>query len=452
MERRVRQTIVSEAETFWTQEVINKMRMATLAEEIRNQSLMYEKVQNLMRCVNEETLMEAHQRQSGKKAAGVDGVTKDVYDRDAEENIHELISKMKTFSYVPQDVRRTYIPKANGKLRPLGIPAYQDRLVQSVMAAVLSAVYEPRFLECSYGFRPNRKAHDVVRLINQTVMCRKVNYVLEADIKGFFDNVSHEWMMKFLEHDIADKNFLRYISRFLKAGIMEGTEILEPDKGTPQGGQISPVLANVYLHYVLDLWFEDYVKGKLTGEAHYVRFADDFMILFESENDAKAVMEVLPRRLAMFGLELATDKTRILPFGRVSGTKDSFDFLGFTFYNTRTRTGKYRVGVRSSAKKLKAKRQAVKAWLKENMHKPISETMTKLNRKVEGHYDYYGVNGNFEALVKFAWYVRYTAFRMFNRRSQKRSMKWETFDRIWNYYMGRPSIRVDIWGWNPMVV
>lgn len=426
--------------------------MSTKTEEIRNQSMMYRKVQNLMRNVNEGTLTEAHQKQPRKKAAGADGVTKDEYGERLEENIQNLINKMKTFSYRPQPVRRTYIPKANGKMRPLGIPAYEDKLVQSVMADVLNAVYEPRFLECSYGFREKRSAHDVVRFINQTVMTKKVNYVLEADIKGFFDNVDHKWMMKFLENDIADKNFLRYITRFLKAGIMEGTEILEADKGTPQGGLISPVLANVYLHYVLDLWFEKYVKGNLTGDAYYVRYADDFLILFEKENDAKAVMEVLPKRLAKFGLELAEDKTRILPFGRYKGTKESFDFLGFTFINTTTRTGKYRVGVISSAKKLKAKRQAVKVWLRGRLTKPIAETMKTLHKKVEGHYNYYGISGNFESIRKFTWYVKFTAYRMFNRRDQKGKMKWESFNRIWDFYMKPPRLKVDIWGWNPMVV
>ena len=413
--------------------------------------MMYRKVQNLMRNVNEQTLKEAHRRQSGKKASGVDGETKADYEENLQENIQELIRRMKSFSYRPQPVRRTYIPKANGKMRPLGIPAYEDKLVQSVMAEILTAVYEPRFLDCSYGFRPERKAHDVVRYINQTVMTRKVNYILEADIKGFFDNVDHEWMMKFLENDIADKNFLRYIVRFLKAGIMEGTEILESDKGTPQGGLISPVLANVYLHYVLDLWFVKYVKGKLSGEAYYVRYADDFVILFEKESDAKAVMEVLPKRLAKFGLELAQEKTRILPFGRHKGTKESFDFLGFTFLNAKTRTGKYRVAVHSCAKKLKAKRQVVKQWLREQLTKPISQTMMTLNRKLEGHYNYYGVSGNYEALRKFERYVWFSTFRMFNRRDQKGKMKWECFDRIWDFYMGKPSIRVDIWGWNPKI-
>ena len=280
------------------------------AKGIRCQSAAYPKVQNLMHNVNEETLMAEHVKQSRKKATGVDGINKDEYGENAEGNIAELVERMKRFSYKPQPVRRTYIPKTNGKLRPLGIPAYEDRLVQGSMSYILNEVYEARFLDCSYGFRPGRSAHDVVRYIHQTVMTRKVNCVLEADIKGFFDNVNHDWLMKFLGNDIQDKNFLRYVKRFLIAGVMEGTELLDSDKGTPQGGQISPVLANVYLHYVLDLWFEKVVKPKLKGEAHYVRYADDFLILFQYENEAKKVLEALKTRLSKFSLEVAEDKTR----------------------------------------------------------------------------------------------------------------------------------------------
>ena len=245
------------------------------AKGIRSQSARYPKVQNLMHNVNEETLLAKHVRQSKKKATGVDGIDKLEYDKNAEGNIADLVLRMKRFSYRPQPVRRTYIPKADGRLRPLGIPSYEDRLVQGVMADLLNEVYEVRFMDCSHGFRPERNAHDVVKYIYQTTMTRKVNYVLEADIKGFFDNVDHDWLMKFLANDIQDKNFLRYVKRFLIAGVMEGTETLDSEKGTPQGGQISPVLANVYLHYALDLWFEKVVKPKLSGEAYYVRFADD---------------------------------------------------------------------------------------------------------------------------------------------------------------------------------
>lgn len=279
--------------------------MKTQAEGIRTQSARYSRVQNLMHIVNEETLMSEHRKQSRRKATGVDGISKDQYDENAVANIGELARRMRKFEYKPKPVKRVYIPKANGKLRPLGLPSYEDKLVQGVMAGVLNEVYEERFLDCSYGFREKRSAHDVVKYINRTIMRKKVNYVLEADIKGFFDNVDHDWLMKFLEHDIDDKNFLRYIKRFLKSGIMEGTELKESDRGTPQGGLVSPVLANVYLHYVLDLWFEKGEKPKLKGEAYYVRYADDFLILFQHENEAQQVMQALKPRLGKFSLEVA---------------------------------------------------------------------------------------------------------------------------------------------------
>lgn len=311
---------------------------------IRYQSEHYTKLTTLINRVNEESLKEAHRHQKTGKAVGVDGVTKEEYGANLDENVKRLINRMKTFKYIPQAVRRTYIPKPNGKMRPLGIPAYEDRLVQSVMAEILNDVYEPRFLECSYGFRPKRSAHDVVKYINQTIMTKKVNYILDADIKGFFDNLDQRWLMKFLEHDIADRNFLRYVSRFLKSGIMDEGNKLESDKGTPQGGQISPVLANVYLHYVLDQWYEIVLKKYAKGEIYYVRYADDFLMMFQHEEEAVRVLELLKARLAKFGLEIAEDKTRILPIGRFKGTKEDFDFLGFTFFNTKTRDGKIPVG------------------------------------------------------------------------------------------------------------
>ena len=422
------------------------------AKGIRYQSEHFPTVQGLMSCVNEQNLLQEHRRQSGKKATGIDGVDKAQYDENAQENIRQLVERMKKFQYKPQPVRRTYIPKANGALRPLGIPAYEDRLVQGVMANALNEVYEPRFLDCSYGFRPGRSAHDAVRYINQTIMIHKVNYVLEADIKGFFDHVDHDWLMKFLEHDIQDKNFLRYVKRFLIAGIMEGSELKDSDRGTPQGGLISPVLANVYLHYVLDLWFEKAVKPKLQGEAHYVRYADDFLILFQYENEARDILEQLKRRLGKFSLEVAEDKTRILPIGRFKGTKEDFDFLGFTFFNTKTRGGKYRLGVRTSKKKLKAKRQAAKAWLRTRLTRPVSRTMEMLSAILRGHCNYYGVSGNFHAVQSFWKYLKYATYRMLNRRDQKGKLRYPKFLRIWNYYMQEPHLTKDIWNWQPKTV
>lgn len=423
--------------------------METRTEEIRGQSQQFKAVQNVMYRVNEEALMATHRRQPGKKAAGVDGIGKNEYEIEAAERITQLVKCMRKFEYKPQPVRRTYIPKANGKLRPLGIPAYEDRLVQGVMADILKAVYEPRFLDCSYGFRPKRSAHDVVRYINQTVMTKKVNYILEADIKGFFDNVDHEWLMKFLEHDIQDKNFLRYIKRFLIAGIMEGTELKESDRGTPQGGGISPVLANVYLHYVLDLWVEKAVKPKLEGEAYYVRYADDFLILFQYERDARRVMHALKERLKKFALEVAEDKTRIVPFGRYRGTKEDFEFLGFTFYNTQTRTQKYRVGIRTSKKKLKAKKQAAKLWLRGQRHMPVIYTMKTLAAVIRGHCNYYGVNGNLHSLRNFWKYLEEETYWLLNHRDQKGKVSWAKFNKIWDYFISEPRITVELWNCQP---
>ena len=421
-------------------------------KDIRYQSRTYKRLETLMNRVNEETIKEEHRKQQKKKASGIDGVTKDEYGKELDKNVGELILRMKKLSYKPQPVRRTYIPKANGKLRPLGIPAYEDKLVQGVMAGILSDVYEERFLDCSHGFRPGRSAHDVVRYINQTIMTKRANYVLEADIKGFFDNVDHDWLMKFLEHDIADRNFLRYVKRLLIAGIMEGTEFKESDRGTPQGGLISPVLANVYLHYVLDLWCEKYLKKTLKGEVHYVRYADDFVLMFQYENEARQVLEMLKERLKRFGLEVAEDKTRILPIGRFKGTKEDFDFLGFTFFNTHTRGGKYRLGVRTNKKKLKAKKQVVKAWLKTRLTCPVYETMKLVNQALAGHFNYYGVSGNFHMVQSFWKYAKYSCYRMLNRRHQKRSIKYDKFLRIWNYYVKEPHLKVDIWNWKPKLI
>jgi len=419
--------------------------MSTLIEVIRSQSERYARVENLMRCVTAKSLKLAHEKQSGHKATGVDKVTKAQYEEHLEENLTDLVERMKAFSYRPQPVRRTYIPKANGKMRPLGIPSYEDKLVQSVMADILVGIYEPRFLDCSYGFRPGRSCHQVVKIIDNTVMTEKVNYVLEADIKGFFDNVDHEWMMKFLEHDIADKNFLRYLKRFLKSGVMEEGKRLETDRGTAQGGLISPVMANVYLHYVLDLWFEKLIKKQLKGFARLVRYADDFLIMFEKEADADMVMKLLPERLGKFSLEVAMDKTRILPFGRNDKDNNRFDFLGFTFYESKTRKGAYKVGIRTSEKKLKMKRQALKQWIWSRILFDVEETMKSLNRRLAGHTNYYGINGNLKCVQRFHGYAKKRMYWMLNRRSQKKSMKWPKMQEIWDQFIVPPKIKVNIW-------
>ena len=420
--------------------------MGNERKDIRTLAKKYAKLQTLMNYINKETLMEQFRKESRSKASGVDKVTKDEYGLKLEENIDNLLTRMKSFSYRPQPVRRTYIPKANGGKRPLGIPAFEDKLVQGCMAYVLNEIYETKFLDCSYGFRENRNCHMAIEEINNHIMRNKVNYILDCDIKGFFDNVDHKWMMEFLNHDIGDKNFLRYIVRFLKSGIIEDLKFQESDKGTPQGGLISPILANVYLHYVLDLWFM-HIKKNYKGEMYLVRYADDFVVLFQYEQEAQRFYKELVERLAKFGLEVATDKTRIIPFGRFKGGKDKFDFLGFEFHNDKTISGKYRTNIITSRKKLKVKRANARNWIKEHMHDPLAKLCESLNRKLVGHYNYYGINGNFESLVKFYKYIKYTLYKWLNRRDQKGRMRYEHFLRVWKYYIEEPKVKVDIWHW-----
>lgn len=422
--------------------------METGPKEIRELSERYERLTTLISRVNKDSLREEHERQVRGKAVGVDGITKGMYGAKLEENLENLVSRMKRFSYRPQPVRRAYIPKANGKQRPLGIPAYEDKLVQGAMARILNEVYEPRFLDRSYGFRESRSAHDAIREINQMIMTRKVNYILDCDIKGFFDNVDHKWLMKFLEHDIADKNFLRYVARFLKAGIMEDGNYQESSVGTPQGGLISPVLANVYLHYVLDLWFEKAVKPKLKGEAYIIRFADDFIIMFQYENEAEMIYSALIERLRKFGLEVEQSKTHILPFGRYKGKKETFDFLGFTHYNSVTRTGKYTVGHKVSKKKRKIFKANLLKWVKENRTMPLDWMLKKLNLKMTGAFRYYGISGTFLSIKSLYYYGMNVTYKWLNRRSQRKSFKFEKFIDVWKSYIQKPRIYKDIWQWN----
>jgi len=405
------------------------------------------KLQTLMHLVNKTTLKEVHKKQETGKASGIDKVTKTIYERDIDENTDNLLARMKTFSYRPQPVRRTYIEKeGKEEMRPLGIPAYEDRLVQGVIAEILNTIYEPRFYDFSYGFREARDCHMAIKHLDGILM-GKTSWVVDADIKNFFGNVDHEWMIKFLEHEIADKNLLRYIKRFLKAGIMEAGNFVETDSGLAQGGPCSPVKANVYLHYVLDMWFEVKVKKASRGMAEMVRYADDFVCCFQYEEDARKFHEALKERLARFGLELSEDKSQIIKFGRSAGNDaGTFDFLGFTIVSGKSRSGKFTVKYRTSEKKLKAKRAKVKKWIQQNMHTPIGELIKKLNVKLRGHYNYYGLSHNFKKMNGFYCYVKRTLFKTLNRRGGKRKMNWERFGRLLEHNpLLPPKITVSLW-------
>ena len=416
--------------------------------KIAKQIETYGHAQGLMKYINAESLLEEHKKQTRGKATGIDGINKDEYEKELKENIEEIIQEMKTFKYRPMPVKRVYIPKVGSdKLRPLGIPAYRDKIVQGAFAKVLNAIYENIFLDCSFGFRPGRSCHDAIIALDKTIQNKRVNYILDADIKGFFDNVDHKWLIKFLEHDIQDKHFIRYIGRFLNSGVMEQGKKIKVDQGTPQGGLISPILANVYLHYVLDLWVEKDVKKRYNGEIYLIRYADDFVMCFEYEKEANKFYEELKERLKKFNLKLAENKTKIIKMGKSNnGSKDSFDFLGFTHYNGKTRKGYYKIVHKTSKKKLKAKKQSAKKWIKENIQLKPTEIIKKLNIKLIGHYRYYGISDNYNKLMEFRTYIIRTLFKELWRRGQKRRISWEKFNKILKYNpIAEPRIYVKLY-------
>ena len=421
-------------------------RIAAMAKERPK-----EKFTTLAHHINVDNLAMAHVKQSALKAPGVDKVTKDEYEERLYPSLQDLVERMKRQAYKPQPVRRTYIEKpGTSKLRPLGIPAYEDKLVQSVMADIMSAIFEQDFLDCSFGFRPNRSCHMALKVLSRIVETKKVNYVVDVDIKGFFDHVDHEWLMKFVGHRIADTSFLRLINRFLKAGVMEAGVVQDTPAGTPQGGVISPVLANLYLHFVLDLWFELHVKKVSRGEAYLVRYADDFVCCFQYESDATSFYAELKERLAKFNLEIAEDKTKVIKFGRVANegeTKaETFNFLGFTHYCSTSRSGSFRVKRRTMNKKFRLSLRRCKEWLKKCRHFPISEIRNKLNEKLRGHYQYFGMTDNYKALERFQLAVKRLLFKWLNRRSQRRTFEWQKFDLfLTKWPLARPSIRVNVY-------
>lgn len=414
-----------------------------------------ERFTSLAHLLNEEMIKECHGNMEKGKASGVDGVTKETYEENLDENVKGLVDRLKRQAYKPQPAKRVYIPKAGSdKLRPLGIPAYEDKLVQAGIAKILNAIYEQDFLECSFGFRPGRSCHDALKIVNAIVNMKEINYVVDADIRGFFDHVDHEMLRKFVEHRVADPNINRLIARFLKSGIIEAGISYDTPEGTPQGGVVSPILANIYLHYVIDLWFEKVVRKNCRGQAYMVRYADDSVFCFEREEDAKVFYQQFIIRLEKFNLEVAEEKTKIISLGKDENNDDdsgtgtgtgSFDFLGFTHYVSTNKYGCKVVMRKTSKKKFRASLLRFKEWIKENRNTPIKNLMDKMKTKVQGHCNYYGVTGNRNGVNDFIDEIKRLLFKWLNRRSQRKSFNWNKFNKFLKKYpLPKAKIYVDI--------
>jgi RNA-directed DNA polymerase len=397
---------------------------------------------NLYRELNEEMLHDSWRLIRKDAAYGVDRVSAAEYEANLEENIRQLVERLKGKSYRAKLVRRHYIPKGDGKLRALGIPAREDKLLQLAVKRLLEAIYEEDFLPCSYGYRPRRGALAAVDQLTVKLQFGSYRYVVEADIKGFFDNISHEWLMRMLAERIDDQAILRLIKKWLKAGVLDTDgQVIRPEDGTPQGGIISPLLANVYLHYVLDLWFAKVFRRRGRGEAFLVRYADDFVCGLDKEEDAQRFYQELEERLGKFGLEVAAAKTRVIPFSRYRRRETSFEFLSFEFRWGTDRKGQARLKRRTSRKKFRGSIKRAAEWCKKNRHLRMTEQCKRLNAKLRGYYNYYGVNGNYASLNEFYHQLKRLHLKWLNRRSQRPSYTWEGYLALTQHFkLARPRI------------
>lgn len=372
------------------------------------------------------------------RAAGIDGVGKEEYGLNLEGNLADLTAQLRRMGYRPPAVKRAYIRKpGTNKQRPLGIPCFEAKLVQLALVRVLEQIYEADFTNSSYGYRLERTQHQALDELGRTIQQQRVSYIVEADIKGFFDHVNQEWLMKFLGHRISDQRVLRLIVRMLKSGVMEDGLVRASDEGVPQGGNLSPLLSNIYLHYTLDLWFERRFKQTCRGEAYYFRYADDFLACFQYREDAERFLKEMAARLAQFHLEIEPSKTKLLEFGRFAeenarrrGRKpETFDFLGFTHYCGHTKKGRFKVKRKTSAKKYRQKLKEVKEWLqRERSRMKKGELLRRAKLKLAGHLNYYGITDNWQMCSTFRTQFTQLVYKWLNRQSQRRSYNWERFN------------------------
>ncbi len=382
-------------------------------------------------------------------APGVDGETWRHYGEQLEDNLKALSDRLKRGAYRAKPVKRAYIPKPDGRQRPLGVTTLEDKIVQRATVEVLNAIYETDFLGFSYGFRPGRSPHDALNALSAGIMTRKVSWVLDADIRGYFDAISHEWLVKFIEHRIADRRVIRHIKKWLNAGVLEDGSRTYSEEGVPQGGSVSPMLANVYLHYVFDLWVKRWRNRQAAGDVIVVRFCDDVVVGFQYQQDAEGFLEALRKRFRKFNLELHEDKTRLIEFGRFAvqnrkrqgkGKPETFDFLGFTHICGKTRKGKFVVLRYTIAKRMRAKLLELKGELRRRLHWPVPVVGKWLRVVLLGHYRYFGVPGNIRKIGAFKYHLSLLWFRTLRRRSQRHRLIWERMSRLINRWLPRPRI------------
>ena len=401
--------------------------------------------------LNAEFLKDCYLTLDRNKAVGIDRVSWLEYGKTLEENLERLVSKLKRKAFKPLPAKRVYIPKGNGEMRPLGISTIENKIVEKGVTRILQSIYEADFYEFSYGFRPDKNAHQALKKAGDSVNFKTVNHIVEADIKGFFDNVDHVLLMEFIGIRIKDASLLFLIKRFLKAGYVDSNQLVRTEKGTPQGSILSPMLANIFLHYVLDKWFEETVRNYVSGYCEIIRYADDFICLVQFENEAFKIERALKNRFNKYKLELHPAKTRVFSFGRFENKNavldnrraNTFDFLGFTHYCDRTRKGHFKVGRKTSAKKFRTKAKELNLWLKKIRNQVLTRDWWKiLSLKLQGHYEYYGISENYLSILRFYKLAIKLARKWMNRRSQKRTMSWKKINNyLFLYPLPKPSIR-----------
>lgn len=437
---------------------ITATKLAFITKRSKEKS--QEKITSLAYLLNAEYLNECYLDLKKGKAPGIDGRKLESYTKEEiEKEIIGMVADMKAKKYKPKPAKRVWIEKLNGKLRPLGIPTIIDKVAQQGIKKILEAIFEPHFMDFSYGFRPDRNCHQALKAVHKMVMTKPINWIIDIDIKGFFDNVDHHWMRECLEQRIADPNFNSLISKFLKAGVIEEGRYGKTDKGTPQGGILSPVLANIYLHYVLDLWFERKLRKEIAGYMEMVRYADDFIIGAQTKPEAEQILREVKERLKKFNLEVSAEKTRIIEFGKYAEENaknrgkrkpGTFDFLGFTHYCSKSRRGYFLMKAKTSSKRMSNKLKEMNQWLKASRNRMKAKEIWKgLSSRLRGHYNYYGISSNSISIQTFYHQTTKLTFKWMNRRSQKKSYNWtEFYEYIKQHPLAKPALAYnmyDIW-------